>query len=107
MARCKLDRYGPTVPQSAFIEVAHDVVITGLLQMIMFDAMGGDVDNDPAGFIEFMATQSNMHRAGSETPLDCTNNSPEFVSVCAKDMGYYIWMALEGSLNTDLLDLTT
>ena len=86
-----LDRYGPTVPQSAFMEVAHDVVITGLLQMIMFDAMGGDVDNDPAGFIEFMATQSNMHRAGSETPLDCTTNSPEFVSVCAKDMGYYPW----------------
>ena len=86
-----LDRYGPTVPQSAFMEVAHDVVITGLLQMIMFDAMGGDVDNDPAGFIEFMATQSNMHRAGSETPLDCTTNSSEFVSVCAKDMGYYPW----------------
>ena len=86
-----LERYGPTVPQSAFMEVAHDVVITGLLQMIMFDAMGGDVDNDPAGFIEFMATQSNMHRAGAETPLDCTTNSSEFVSVCAKDMGYYVW----------------
>ena len=38
-----------------------------------------------------MATQSNMHRAGAETPLDCTTNSSEFVSVCAKDMGYYPW----------------
>ena len=86
-----LERFGPTVPQSAFMEVAHDVVITGLLQMIMFGDMGGDVDNDPAGFIDFMASQDNMHRAGSETPLNCTTNSDEFVSVCAKDMGYYVW----------------
>ena len=57
------DRYGPTVPDSAFLETAHDVVITGLLQMIMFTDMGGDIDNDPAGFIDFLATQSNMHRA--------------------------------------------
>ena len=85
------DRYGPTVPDSAFLETAHDVVITGLLQMIMFTDMGGDIDNDPAGFIDFMATQSNLHRAGLETSLNCTNNSDEFVSVCAKDMNYYIW----------------
>ena len=106
-----IDAFGPTVPKSNFMEIAHDVVMTGLIQMLLFDATGGDVDNDPAGFIDFMATQSNMHRTGNPGPIDCTKNSNEFVSVCQKAQGYFIWGGPGGQfefgpLGPDLIDAT-
>ena len=106
-----IDSYGPTVPKSNFMEVGHDVLIAGIIQMIRFEAAGGDIDNDAAGFSNFLATQDNMNRPGEAIPLDCTTNSSEFVSVCQKSSGYYVWSGPGGQfeygpLGEELLDAT-
>ncbi len=94
-----LDAFGPTVPRSSFMEIAHDVVMTSLIQMIRFVDSGGDIDNDPAGFMDFIGTQSNLHRTGNPSSIDCTQNSEEFVSVCQKEQGYYVWSGPGGQFD--------
>ena len=94
-----LDAFGPTVPRSSFMEIAHDVVITALIQMIQFVEDGGDIDNDAAGFMDHIGTQSNLHRAGNPRSIDCTQNSEEFVSVCQKEQGYYVWSGPGGEFS--------
>tara|TARA_Y100000766_G_scaffold8809_1_gene6582 strand:+ start:4226 stop:5848 length:1623 start_codon:yes stop_codon:yes gene_type:complete len=106
-----IDRYGPTAPKSNFMEVGHDVLIAGIIQMTRFIEAGGDIDNDPEGFSNFLATQDNMNRPGIAIPLDCTTNNNEFISVCQKSSGYYIWSGPGGQfeygpLGEELLDAT-
>jgi hypothetical protein len=106
-----LDAYGPDAPKSQFMNVAHDVMVTAIITAMRFENGGGDVD-DNASFIAFMAGQDNWHRAGRSISMDCTQNSSEFVSVCRKDSGYYIWNGFDnggwsyGPLGTDLIDAT-
>jgi hypothetical protein len=101
--------YGPSAPPSQFMNVAHDVMVTAIITAMRFENGGGDAD-DNAGFIAFMAAQDNWHRAGRSKPMDCTTNSSEFVSVCKKDSGYYVWNGFDnggwsyGPLGTELLD---
>lgn len=106
-----IDSYGPTVPKSNFMEVGHDVLIAGIIHMTRFVEAGGDIDNDPAGFSSFLASQDNMNRPGEAIPLNCTTNSSEFVSVCQKSSGYYVWSGPGGQfeygpLGEELLDAT-
>ena len=106
-----IDSYGPTVPKSQFMEVGHDVLIAGVIHMTRFVEAGGDIDNDPAGFSNFLATANNLNRPGEAIPLDCTTNSSEFVSVCQKSQGYYVWSGPGGQfeygpLADELLDAT-
>ncbi len=106
-----LDAYGPDAPKSQFMNVAHDVMVTAIITAMRFENGGGDVD-DNASFIAFMAGQDNWNRAGRSKPMDCTQNSSEFVSVCKKDSGYYIWNGFDnggwsyGPLGTEILDAT-
>ena len=105
------DAYGPDAPKSQFMNVAHDVMVTAIITMMRFENGGGDVD-DNAALIEYLAGQDNWNRAGRSKPMDCTTNSSEFVSVCKKDAGYYIWNGYEnggwsyGPLGTEILDAT-
>ena len=106
-----LDAYGPDAPKSQFMNVAHDVMVTAIITAMRFENGGGDVD-DNAGLIAFMAGQNNWNRAGRSKPMDCTSNSAEFVSVCKKDAGFYIWNGFDnggwsyGPLGTEILDAT-
>jgi len=106
-----IEAYGPDAPLSVFMNVAHDVMTTALITLMRLENEGGDVD-DNAAVIEYFAGQDNWHRAGRSVPMDCTQNSSEFVSVCKKDSGYYIWNGYEnggwsyGPLGTDLIDGT-
>ena len=105
------DAYGPDAPKSQFMNVAHDVLVTAVITMMRFENEGGDVD-DNAALIEYLAGQDNWNRAGRSKPMNCTTNSSEFVSVCKKDAGYYIWNGYEnggwsyGPLGTEILDAT-
>ena len=105
------DAYGPDAPKSQFMNVAHDVMVTAIITMMRFENSGGDVD-DNAALIEYLAGQDNWNRAGRSKPMDCTTNSSEFVSVCKKDAGYYIWNGYDnggwsyGPLGTEILDAT-
>ena len=105
------DAYGPDAPKSQFMNVAHDVLVTAVITMMRFENGGGDVD-DNAALIEYLAGQDNWNRAGRSKPMNCTTNSSEFVSVCKKDAGYYIWNGYEnggwsyGPLGTEILDAT-
>ena len=105
------DAYGPTAPKSQFMNVAHDVMVTAIITLMRFENEGGDVDDGEA-VIAYFAGQDSWHRAGRSVPMDCTTNSSEFVSVCKKDSGYYIWNGYDnggwgyGPLGTDLIDGT-
>ena len=106
-----IDAYGPDAPKSQFMNVAHDVMVTAIITLMRFENSGGDVE-DNAAVIEYLVGQDNWNRAGRSLPMDCTTNSSEFVSVCKKDSGYYIWNGYDnggwsyGPLGTDLIDGT-
>jgi hypothetical protein len=93
------------------MNVAHDVMVTAIITAMRFENGGGDVD-DNASLIAFMAGQDNWNRAGRSKPMNCTTNSAEFVSVCKKDAGFYVWNGFDnggwsyGPLGTEILDAT-
>jgi branched-chain amino acid transport system substrate-binding protein len=84
-----IDAFGPESPQSSFMEVAHDVVMSAWVQMSILAEGGSDL-TDPAEITAAFAEQSNLYRHNGP-PLNCTDNAPEFQSVCNKLTTYYVW----------------
>jgi ABC-type branched-subunit amino acid transport system substrate-binding protein len=85
-------------PESAFMEVGHDVMMTVWVQMSRMQNDGGDINDAPA-VIAFLSGQSNLFRPGFARPLDCTTNGVEFVSVCNKFSNNYIWSGPGGQFD--------
>lgn len=93
-------------PQSSFMEVAYDVVMTAWIQMSLLAEAGSDL-SDPAEIRDAFATQSNLYRHNGP-PINCTNNAPEFQSVCNKLTTYYVWDGEQyqlGPLEGEYLDV--
>lgn len=84
-----IDAFGPDSPQSSFMEVAHDVVMTAWVQLSLLAEGGSDL-TDSAAITAAFAEQSNLYRHNGPS-LDCTNNAAEYQSVCNTLTTYYIW----------------
>ncbi len=85
-----LDAFGPEAPKSAFMEVAHDVMMSAWVALTLMDNSGVDID-DGASVTDYFVNATNLFRVAGAKGQDCTTNASEFVSVCQKQMNNYVW----------------
>jgi branched-chain amino acid transport system substrate-binding protein len=84
-----IDAFGPEAPQSSFMEVSYDVMITAWVVLSQLSAGGSDL-TDTAEIMDAFGSQDNLFRMNS-APLNCTDNGAEFQSVCNKIHNHYLW----------------
>ena len=93
-------------PESAFMETAYDVMMSAWVQLSLFDAAGGDL-NDAAAVFELFSSQDNLYRHNGP-PVNCSNNGSEFESICNTLHNFYLWDGTTfeyGPLGPDYLDV--
>jgi hypothetical protein len=93
-----IDAFGPEAPQSAFMEVSHDVMMSAWVAFLLMEEQGISVDDSPA-VIDYFVTADNMFRVGGVAGQNCTTNTSEFVSVCQKALNFYTWSGPGGQFD--------
>ncbi|GIR36280.1 MAG: hypothetical protein CM15mP49_16650 [Actinomycetota bacterium] len=70
--------------------------------MTRFVEAGGDIDNDPAGFSSFLASQDNMNRPAKLFPLTAQQTVANSFLFARSHLDTTYGLVLAVSLNTDL-----
>lgn len=100
--------YGPDSPLSTFMRAAFAAMVWNYQILNDHVAAGGDV-GDAAGVTKAFQGAENYHIVGYP-PINCTDNAPQYQSVCKKSISYSQWdgtkFTPDPSLNGEFIDVT-